>query len=78
MDLERFSVPVHVCSDPGCPYAGLSDAEHFDRHNPRCAQLFVGRGGEECLCELAEGHEGPHRGQVHRLSPSPTQSDPDL
>lgn len=67
MQIDRVSVPVHVCTDPACPYLELSDAEHYDRHNPRCAELFIGRDGSEMLCELTGGHEGPHRGSVHRL-----------
>lgn len=58
---------VVACDDPDCQWARLSDTEHFDRHNPHCAELFIGRDGSECICELVEGHEGPHRGQVHRL-----------
>lgn len=67
MQLDRFSAPLSVCADPDCPHAGLSAPEHFGRHNPRCAELFIGRDSSEMLCELPAGHEGAHRGSVHRM-----------
>lgn len=67
MRLDRFKVPTRVCIDPACPWAGLPEAEHFDHHNPPCAELFIARDGTEMLCELAAGHSGAHRGSAHRV-----------
>jgi hypothetical protein len=64
--LDRLKISSKVCSDPACPWAGLPAPLHFAKHNQPCAELFIGRDGSEMLCELPGGHEGAHRGSVHR------------
>lgn len=66
MLLDSHEQPINVCQDPGCPWWGLSDGAHFDRHNPPCAAHFVAHDGTELLCELLRGHGGPHRGVARR------------
>jgi len=48
----RFEQPINVCLDPRCPWRDLPEAEHFDRHNKRCAELTIGTDGSEVICEL--------------------------
>jgi hypothetical protein len=67
MYLDRFEQPVSFCEDPSCEWAALPDTEHFARHNPNCAELFIATDGSEMLCELLRGHEGAHRGIRHDL-----------
>ena len=66
MEIDRFEMAVTVCDDPACPWAGRPEAAHFDLHNRRCGQLFIGHDGTEVLCELLDGHDGPHRGTTRR------------
>lgn len=63
--LDRFEQPVDFCEDRACPWRSLPESEHFARHNPSCAELFIASDGSEMLCELFRGHKGAHRGIRH-------------
>lgn len=65
--LDHHRQTMVVCNDPGCRWRDLPAADHLDRHNRVCAELFVGRNGEQCLCELSPGHDPPHRGEIRKI-----------
>lgn len=62
MEFDRHEQAMTVCVDAACRWAGLPDGEHFDRHNPPCAQMFITTRSTTVVCGLLDGHDGPHRG----------------